>query len=50
MSADDYDRHVVDVFMGWHEPPEVVTGNWPATLEPIAAHHGARFNQRAARS
>jgi hypothetical protein len=32
-SAADYYEHVVDMFAGWHEHPEVVTGNWPATLE-----------------
>ncbi|GAB3191036.1 hypothetical protein GCM10027061_17610 [Nesterenkonia suensis] len=33
MSADDYYEHVVEVFCGWHERPEVVAGNWPETLE-----------------
>ncbi|WDZ89605.1 rhamnogalacturonan lyase [Nocardiopsis sp. HUAS JQ3] len=33
MSAEDYREHVVAVFRGWHEHPEVVAGNWPATLE-----------------
>lgn len=33
MSADDYYEHVVEVFRGWHEHPEVVAGNWPETLE-----------------
>ncbi|WP_190394789.1 rhamnogalacturonan lyase [Nocardiopsis deserti] len=33
MSAGDYREHVVEVFLGWHEHPEVVAGNWPATLE-----------------
>lgn len=32
-SAADYYEHVVDMFIGWHEHPEVVAGNWPATLE-----------------
>lgn len=32
-SAADYYQHVVDMFAGWHEHPEVVAGNWPATLE-----------------
>ncbi|WP_458115849.1 rhamnogalacturonan lyase [Arthrobacter sp. D2-10] len=32
-SAADYYEHVVDMFAGWHEHPEVVAGNWPATLE-----------------
>jgi rhamnogalacturonan endolyase len=33
MSAADYYEHLVDMFLRWHEHPEVVTGNWPATLE-----------------
>nr|WP_246334777.1 rhamnogalacturonan lyase [Spinactinospora alkalitolerans] len=33
MSADDYYDHVVQMFRDWHEHPEVVAGNWPATLE-----------------
>ncbi|GAA3753182.1 rhamnogalacturonan lyase [Salinactinospora qingdaonensis] len=33
MSADDYYDHVVGMFQSWHEHPEVVAGNWPATLE-----------------
>ena len=33
MSAADYDEHLVDVFQGWTEHPEVVAGRWPATLE-----------------
>ncbi len=33
MSAEDYREHVVEMFLGWHEHPEVVAGNWPATLE-----------------
>ncbi|SDI59625.1 hypothetical protein SAMN04488693_11527 [Arthrobacter subterraneus] len=32
-SAADYYEHVVDMFAGWHEHPEVVADNWPATLE-----------------
>ncbi|MBP3636039.1 MAG: rhamnogalacturonan lyase [Clostridia bacterium] len=32
-SAEDYRRHVVEMFMGWHEHPEVVRGQWPKTLE-----------------
>ncbi|GAB3551464.1 hypothetical protein GCM10027404_20630 [Arthrobacter tumbae] len=32
-SAADYYEHVVDMFAGWQEHPEVVAGNWPATLE-----------------
>ncbi|WP_328470663.1 rhamnogalacturonan lyase [Actinoplanes sp. NBC_00393] len=33
MSAADYYQHVVEMFLGWHEHPEVVAGRWPATLE-----------------
>ena len=33
LSAEGYHRHVVEMFLGWHEHPEVVAGNWPATLE-----------------
>jgi hypothetical protein len=32
-SAEDYFEHVVEMFQGWHEHPEVVAGRWPATLE-----------------
>ncbi|WP_347978821.1 rhamnogalacturonan lyase [Microbacterium sp. ProA8] len=33
MSAADYRAHLIEVFEGWSEHPEVVAGNWPATLE-----------------
>jgi hypothetical protein len=33
LSATDYYEHVVEMFRGWSEHPEVVAGNWPATLE-----------------
>ena len=33
MSAADYYQHVVEMFQGWSEHPEVKAGNWPATLE-----------------
>ncbi|WP_413453092.1 rhamnogalacturonan lyase [Georgenia phoenicis] len=33
MSAEDYYDHLVGMFRGWHEHPEVVAGRWPATLE-----------------
>lgn len=33
MNASDYHEHLVDVFQGWSEHPEVAAGNWPATLE-----------------
>ncbi|MGW9114818.1 rhamnogalacturonan lyase [Microbacterium sp. NPDC055683] len=33
MSADDYRLHLVEVFRGWSSREEVVSGQWPATLE-----------------
>ncbi|GAA3908206.1 rhamnogalacturonan lyase [Microbacterium invictum] len=33
MSADDYYDHLVEMFLGWSEREEVVSGQWPATLE-----------------
>ncbi|KQZ83966.1 hypothetical protein ASD56_08010 [Microbacterium sp. Root166] len=33
LSADDYRTHLIEMFQGWTEHPEVVAGNWPATLE-----------------
>lgn len=33
MSSQDYYEHLVETFQGWHEHPEVESGNWPATLE-----------------
>ncbi|MCC2031870.1 rhamnogalacturonan lyase [Microbacterium allomyrinae] len=33
MSAAEYRDHLIAVFEGWAEHPEVVAGNWPATLE-----------------
>ncbi|MFC4827874.1 rhamnogalacturonan lyase [Agromyces aurantiacus] len=33
MSAADYREHLVEMFQGWSEHPEVVAGHWPATLE-----------------
>lgn len=33
LSAADYYEHVVEMFLGWHQHPEVVAGSWPATLE-----------------
>ncbi|MFE1357989.1 rhamnogalacturonan lyase [Streptomyces harbinensis] len=33
LSAEGYAAHLADVFEGWHEHPEVVAGNWPATIE-----------------
>lgn len=33
MSAPDYRDHLIEVFRGWSERAEVVSGQWPATLE-----------------
>ncbi|MBN8881883.1 MAG: rhamnogalacturonan lyase [Salana multivorans] len=33
LSAGDYYEHLVTVFRGWSERDEVVSGQWPATLE-----------------
>ncbi|WP_269186791.1 rhamnogalacturonan lyase [Modestobacter sp. VKM Ac-2983] len=33
LSAEGYAEHLVDVFQGWSGHPEVVAGNWPATIE-----------------
>ena len=32
-SAEDYRRHLCDLFRGWREHPEVRAGHWPDTLE-----------------
>ena len=33
LSAAGYYEHVVELFKGWQDHPEVAAGNWPATLE-----------------
>ncbi|GAA1959492.1 rhamnogalacturonan lyase [Agromyces allii] len=33
LSAADYEEHLVQMFQGWTEHPQVVAGHWPATLE-----------------
>ncbi len=33
LSAEGYYDHLVGMFRGWSEHPEVVDGNWPATIE-----------------
>jgi hypothetical protein len=33
MSSEDYYKHIVRMFMGWHSHEEVAVGRWPATLE-----------------
>ena len=40
MSAADYREHLVDVFQGWSEHPEVVAGAWPATLQEARPRRG----------
>ncbi len=32
-SAEGYRQHLITVFLDWHQHPEVVKGQWPATLE-----------------
>jgi hypothetical protein len=32
-SSKDYYQHMVEVFMEWYQHSEVVSGNWPGTLE-----------------
>lgn len=32
-SAEDYRRHVADMFESWHKHPEVAAGHWPGTVE-----------------
>jgi hypothetical protein len=53
MSAEDYYEHVVDMFQAWHEHPEVVAGNWPATLEEafgIEPRYDYPLSEEAARA
>jgi hypothetical protein len=33
LSAADFRDHLAELFLGWHEREEVVSGQWPATLE-----------------
>ena len=33
LSAADYEEHLVEMFLGWSDRDEVVSGQWPATLE-----------------
>ena len=33
MTAAEYRLHLIELFQGWSEHPEVVAGHWPATLE-----------------
>ena len=33
MSNADFRAHLTELFLSWHERPEVISGQWPATLE-----------------
>ncbi|NMO96104.1 rhamnogalacturonan lyase [Paenibacillus lemnae] len=33
LSSEDYYDHIVNMFMNWHAQEEVISGQWPATLE-----------------
>ncbi|HEX5858128.1 MAG TPA: rhamnogalacturonan lyase, partial [Microbacterium sp.] len=33
MSNADFRQHLTELFLSWHERPEVISGQWPATLE-----------------
>ncbi|WP_062078161.1 rhamnogalacturonan lyase [Demequina globuliformis] len=51
MSAADYRDHLIEVFLDWHQHPEVVAGNWPATLEEawdIPVEHEYPLNKESA--
>ncbi|MEV4576582.1 rhamnogalacturonan lyase [Nonomuraea jabiensis] len=51
LSAAGYFEHVVEMFMKWHEHPEVVAGHWPATLEQafgIAPTHSYPLSRESA--
>jgi rhamnogalacturonan endolyase len=51
MSAADYEQHLIELFQGWAEHPEVVAGNWPATLEEafgIPVTHEYPLSQQSA--
>ncbi|MBI9115152.1 rhamnogalacturonan lyase [Sanguibacter suaedae] len=53
MSADDYYEHLVDMFLGWHEHPEVVAGHWPATIEEalgLEVAHGYPLSRESAQA
>lgn len=40
-SAHDYYEHIVRLFQGWQELPEVKSGQWPATLEECFSMKGS---------
>jgi rhamnogalacturonan endolyase len=48
VSAAGYYEHVVDMFVGWRDLPQVASGQWPATLEEafgIAVTHEYPLNR-----
>jgi rhamnogalacturonan endolyase len=48
VSAAGYYEHVVDMFVGWQDLPQVASGQWPATLEEafgIAVTHEYPLNR-----
>ncbi|MDB1086393.1 rhamnogalacturonan lyase [Streptomyces sp. ACA25] len=51
LSTEGYYEHIVRMFLDWHEHPEVVAGNWPATLEEafgIEERHAYPLSREAA--
>ena len=51
LSTEDYYTHVVKMFQDWTKHPEVVAGNWPATLEEafgIPVTHSYPLSQSSA--
>ncbi|WP_251453984.1 rhamnogalacturonan lyase [Microbacterium sp. Marseille-Q6648] len=53
LSSAGYYEHLVDVFQGWGQHPEVLNGDWPATLEEafgIAATYSYPLSEADARS
>ncbi|MCI9887895.1 rhamnogalacturonan lyase [Micrococcales bacterium 31B] len=51
-SSADYYEHLVTVFAGWSERPEVASGQWPATVEQalgVPVTHGYPLSDSSAR-
>lgn len=51
LTAAQYRDHLIDMFEGWSEHPEVVAGNWPSTLEAawgIPVEHEYPLDEAAA--
>lgn len=44
--ADDYYRHIVRLFRGWQDIPEVKNGQWPATLEECFSTEAAPMEKK----